>query len=164
MVQTLSIITALIMVGVLAGSINSTRLAKDDAVYEAQAIITGNTLAESVMTEVLTKRFDENAASGITDSTQFTAVGSLGCEAGESQSNTTTLDDIDDYRGYVSTVASQMGTFRVQCSVYYVTAAQLDSPSTVPSFMKRVDVTVKNRYMPNPVDSSLTVSRIVSYR
>jgi hypothetical protein len=161
--QTLFIATALILVG-LTRSINSTRTAKDEAMYESLAITTGNTLAKSVMKEILTKRFDENAASGATDSTLFTAVNSMGCDAGESPTNPLSLDDVDDYRAYAPTIASQVGPFRVQCSVYYVSAAQPDNPSAVRSFLKRIDVTVKNQYMPNPVDSSLTVSQIVSYR
>ena len=162
--QAIYITCALMMIGLLSGSVNSTRLAKDEAVYNAQAIVTANTVAQSVMQEILTRRFDENAATNITDSTQFTPVLNLGCEAGEYATNPTTLDDIDDYRAYSPSISSDMGPFRVQCSIYYVSSAQPDNVSPVPSFMKRIDVKVKNRYLPNPADSSLTVSRIVSYR
>jgi hypothetical protein len=161
--QVIYIACALMMIGFLSHSVNSTRLAKDDAVYASQAIVTGNTVAQSVMQELLTRRFDETGAPNITDSTQFTPISSLGCEVGESTSNPQTLDDIDDFKTYAPTVSSRLGTFRVQCSIYYVSAAQPDNPSSVPTFMKRIDITVKNRYLPNSADSSLTVSRIVSY-
>jgi len=163
MSQAIYITCALMMVGLLSRSVNATRLAKDEAVYSSQAIVTANTVAHSLLQEILTKRFDENGAVGIKDSTLFTPVNSLGYETGESPADPTTLDDIDDFKSYTPSVASHLGPFSVQCDIYYVSSSQPDTKSTVPTFLKRVDVKVKNKYVPNAADSSLTVSRIVSY-
>jgi hypothetical protein len=162
--QAIYITCALMMIGLLSRSVNATRLAKDEAMYNSQGIVTATTVAQSLMQEILTKRFDENAAANIKDSTQFTPVNNLGCEAGESPTNPTTLDDIDDYKSYTPSVATDLGQFKVQCSIYYVSSTAPDSKSTIPTFMKRIDVKVKNGYVPNTADSSLTLSRIVSYR
>ena len=162
--QAIYITCALMMVGLLSRSVNATRLAKDEAIYGSQAIVTANTVAHSMLEEILTRRFDENGAIGIKDSTLFTPVATLGHETGESPSNATTLDDIDDFKSYAPTVSTTLGTFNVQCSIYYVSSTEPDTKSTVPTFLKRIDVKVKNRYVPNTADSSLTVSRILSYR
>jgi len=162
--QAIYITCALMMVGLLSRSVNATRLAKDEAAYGSQAIVTANTVAHSLMEEILTKRFDENGAIGIKDSSLFTPVSSLGYETGESPADATTLDDIDDFKTYTPSVTTTLGAFSVQCSIYYVSSTEPDTKSTVPTFLKRIDVKVKNRYVPNTADSSLTDSRILSYR
>lgn len=159
-------ICALMMVSILSLSIANTQLSADESKYGTEAVMSGTAIANSIIDEMMTKNFDEKAVSGITDPNKFSEPNKLKSDAGEDATNSQTFDDIDDYNDYSPVVATPtLGNYKITISVSY---ANMTPPYAATSsgrtFLKRADIRVYNRYIPNPVDSTLTVTRYFSYR
>ena len=127
---------------------------------------TATDLGQSLMSEILTKRFDENSDSTTVQKsvTAFTAAGSLGTDATESFTlpdrypfkSISKYDDVDDYNHYSRLIDSThaQGIFHDSAIVYYV---QMTNPPTSYSdkwWTKRVEVWVTNE--PYMVDTNKT--------
>lgn len=109
--------------------------------------MTGNQLAQELMEEVKSRRFDEKGAKTADGNWSTT----LGPDPGESTSGTrSTLDDVDDYNGFSESLSSPYSGFSRSVSVSYVNAGDLNTPLTIPQNVpnnwtpeyKRVVVTV----------------------
>ena len=163
--QILYIFGAIVVLGITTRSVNSLWLTKQETLYKTEAQITGNTLAQSLIDEIITKKYDEHSSSDSTlKITDLVAFNALGTDAGEKAKQSETFDDIDDYDNYKRTVDTpRMGKYDLKCNVYYVTEANPDKKTNTNSFLKRIDVKVVNPYV-GTSDNSITVSRIVTYR
>ena len=163
--QILYIFGAIIVLGITTRSVNSLWLTKQETMYMTEAQITGNTLAQSLIDEIITRRFDENSSPDSTLTlSELVAPNILGTDKGENKHDSGTFDDIDDYDTYHRTVDTpRMGSFDIKCTVYYVAEAFPDKKLNARSFLKRIDILITNPYVGTP-DNSITVSRIVSYR
>src|SRR5713101_408800 len=85
-------------------------------------------------------------------------------EASETADSVQNFSDVDDFKGYsVSKATPHIGTFAVSCNVYYVLEDAPDVQINHQSFLKRLDVKVKNPFVMSP-DSSVTMSKVISYR
>ena len=163
--QILYIFGAIIVLGITTRSVNSLWLTKQETLYMTEAQITANTLAQSLIEEILTKKYDENSSPDSTLAlSELVPQNKLGTDTGEKSKDSKTFDDIDDYDNYKRTVPTpRMGNFDVKCNVYYVAETSPDKKSNISSFLKRIDVQIVNPYV-GTSDNSITVSRIVSYR
>lgn len=125
--------------------------------YENEAIITATSLSQSILETIQLKAFDENTIlSAVQDSTELSTP--LGSEAGESSE--AAFDDIDDYLNYQNTFSmNRLGDFQVSVDIYYVSQSNPDVDAMSPTFSKRIDVTINNSYLQNPV----SLYSIVSY-
>ncbi|MBI1884656.1 MAG: type II secretion system protein [Chlamydiae bacterium] len=121
-------------------------------------------LAEDLMEEVASKKWDENRTQGPVVDSSKTAAASLGPEAGESRSasGATRFDDVDDYNGLsesppLDSQGSSIGGFSEftrTAQVSYVNSSDLDTTvaSSPPPNYKRVSVTVSWSGSGNSVD------------
>jgi len=117
------------------------------ATRTADALSQATFLAEDLMEEIKSKRFDENKfPAGSTPRAQF------GPDSGESASDRRTFDDIDDFNGWTSsppraangTILTDFTGFTCSVQVEYVTlgAGTIWQVTTSSTFYKRVSVTV----------------------
>jgi len=133
----------------------------DQQLLTATAYKTATDLGQSLMTEIMTKKFDQNfnppygsIGSSSNIYTGFTLASKLGPEAGESftlpdQSpfqSITKYNDVDDYNHYYRLTDSTngLGRFRDSVIVYYV---QMTNPPTSYNsqwWTKRIEVWVTN--------------------
>src|SRR5713101_8484533 len=157
--QILYIFGAIVVIGITSRSVNSLWLTKQQTLYTTEAQITGNTFAQSLIDEIISKKFDEASSPDSTlKISQLTPPKSLGTDAGEKKKDSGTFDDIDDYDNYHRSVPTpRMGSFDIKCTVYYVADNSPDKKLNAISFLKRIDVKVNNPYL-GTADSSITVS------
>ena len=84
-------------------------------------------------------------------------------------SNTPNCDDVDDLDGVrgapIEARLSDGRTlqFTADVDVSYVTDPGTQTPSSVPTLHKRVDLTVHSDHASAPIDGLLSVSRVISY-
>jgi len=125
--------------------------------YENEAIITATSLSQSILETIQLKAFDENTlSSAVQDSSELSPT--LGKEAGESSE--AAFDDIDDYLNYQGTFSmDRLGDFQVSVNIYYVNQTNPDLALMSPTFSKRIDITISNGYLENPIN----LYSIVSY-
>lgn len=108
--------------------------------------LTASMLAQELMEEVKSRRFDEKEAKS-SDGNWSTA---LQTDSGESTSSRSSLDDVDDYNGFSESLAAPYTGYTRSVSVSYVNANALNTPLTIPGTVpdnwtpeyKRVQVTV----------------------
>ncbi len=105
-------------------------------------------LAEALMEEIKSKRWDETAA---INSTCSNASATLGFEVGETRiGGATGFDDIDDFNGLDNTppkdsqnaAQNNYPGFRQRATVYYVNAGVLDTQVAGPTCYKRIEVKI----------------------
>ena len=126
--------------------------------YQAVAVISATSLAQSMINQVCQKAFDDSALIyPADDETQLTPVGTLGPDVGEVYA---TYDDIDDFDDYVRKDTSANGMFTTSVSVVYLNPTNLNSTSAVRTFYKKVTATVTAQELKN---IPISLSRIVSY-
>jgi len=167
--QTMLSAGALVLLTILV--INAHRLVvqSGDAAVAAEAAQVGIDLAQSLLDEIRTKKFDQFAdTSGYQPTSEFTQSSSLGPGAGESFSlpdakpyqSIRKYNDADDYHGYSrNATAGQFSGYQLSVTVTYVSDDDPDLVVNYRTYTKRVQVTVANAvYFKN-----MTFSAIVSY-
>jgi len=160
---------ALVLLTILV--INAHRLVvqSGDAAVAAEAAQVGIDLAQSLLDEIQTKKFDQfSDDSGYQPASEFTAPASLGPGAGESFTLPDTVlyrsigkyNDVDDYHGY-SRLASigQFQGYQLSVTVVYVQDDDPDQVVGYRTYTKRVQVTVSN----TSYFKDMTFTAIVSY-
>ncbi len=146
----------------------------DKELYTSIAYKTATDLAQSLMVEILTKRYDQNVSSTNPPTANSPSMfsSSLGPDAGESISqpdvspfkSIAAFNDVDDYNKYVRITDSTNGLapFKDSVNVYYV---QMTNPPTYYSskwWTKRVEVWVTQRdYMSD--SSTFTQTRTYNW-
>ena len=99
--------------------------------------------ATSVIQEAEGKAFDQHTINNPLSSSQLsslTPADSLGQENGDPND----LDDVDDYNGRLDSVELNKSWYYAKTRVYYVSANDPTDTSSVPTWYKRIDVTVWN--------------------
>ena len=167
--QTMLSAGALVLLTMLV--INAHRLVvqSGDAAVAAEAAQVGIDLAQSLLDEIQTKRFDQFAdTSGTQPVSDFTAPNALGPGAGESFSLPDTrlytsirkYNDVDDYNGYTrNATVGQFNGYQLSVTVVYVNDDNPDVVVGVKTYTKRVQVTV---HYP-AYFKDMTFTAIVSY-
>ena len=167
--QMLLVLGALMLLSLVALTINSMLVDKTATMLEVEAHLDAVSLGQSMLDEILTQAYDQTVANGakVFDSTGFTASASFGPNGTEG-SNVPLPDppdtanpfkslkyynDVDDYNGYKRLAyTSAMGTFSIIDTVYYVTELDPSVKSTPQTFFKKVVVTIRH---PNMYPSSV---------
>ena len=164
--QIVLVIGAILLLGTIILYADRLVVNKTSRLYETEGTITATSIGQAFIEEVTSKRFDENyALPNFTDDVaKLVPSNSLGVDAGEVSTNSNTFDDIDDYNGYARKVSTpRLGNFTVSSSIYYIADSSPDVKSPIQTWMKRIDVKVRNPYVLSP-DSTVALSKIVSYR
>lgn len=133
---------------------------QQSAAYYNEAVITATGIGQSLLDEIKSKAFDEKTIlASVDDPANLTLSGSLGPEAGESNSNL--YDDLDDFNGYTQVVpTSRLGDFTVRSKIIYINPDNPSSYSSTQTFAKNVQVWVSNTYLGT---DSLSLNLIVGY-
>ena len=170
--QMLSILIAVVLLGIASLGINSLLIDKTRTMLEAEASLSAVSIAQTMIDEIMRKSFDAATATGtrVYDSTKFTAPNALGPSASE-KSHVAAIDtvnasdrwfnDVDDYDLYKRISSTPvLGKFSVLDSVYYVTETDPDARSGYQTNFKKVVITVTHPNMSYP----LILSDVVVYR
>ena len=172
--QTMLALGALVMVSVMALNVNRRIVEGDQQMYEAEAIDFATGFAQGLLYEITSKKFDELAVDSVLqDPSEFTSpfMFNPGYE-GEMlptlpdtawYKSISTFDDVDDYNGYTRKVnTARIKGFIVKAEVYYVTDANPEDPVWVPTYNKRVVVTVEHAEYMKYLDRAI-FSTIIGY-
>ena len=124
--------------------------------YENEGIISAISIAQSFLENIQVKAFDENTVSSAVQNTSQLS-STLGAESGESSLQL--FDDIDDFDNYQEIIQlSRLDSFRVVVDVYYINTLNPDQEVMSPTFSKRIDVQISNKYVQNPIKLNTIVS------
>lgn len=148
---------ALSLLGLLILSTGSNLLNNNVTITESEVVITGVSLAQSLIDEIKTKNFDQNEVSGTIDSpNDLSQV--LGPDSGEniglpdtssthSFNSHSVYNDIDDYNGYTRIVDTDIAeNYTINCTVNYVQVTNPDNASGTRTYCKRIIVTVTSPF------------------
>lgn len=182
--QSMLVIGAITLLGLLVLNANSTLLETSDTISASEVGITAVSLATSIVEEAEGKMFDEkiadSSAAPITSPAQFSDV--LGPEGGEAyRGGTKGFNDFDDFNGLflvyksdapgdtanspdancIVTIPGLRGRFYLTASVCWVDPMNLDSTSTAKTNCKKIVVSV---WSPGPGSKdTLRFPAIMSY-
>jgi len=155
--QSLLSIGAMMLLSILILRVNNSFTDTSTMLQNSKLGILATSIATSQIEEISRLAFDEYTVSNSTNNlANLTPAGILGPETGETYPN---YDDIDDYNGYSKVDTSMTAVFNVSCKVEYVSSANPDVPSAVPTWNKKITITVTS---PSMVDS-IKMSTIYSY-
>ncbi|HLP17403.1 MAG TPA: hypothetical protein VK470_14160 [Bacteroidota bacterium] len=158
--QTFLVLSAMMLLSLVVLQANGLILSKYSETYDMQATHEAVSLAEDRLDQATRKSFDEKALTKkIYNASEFTSVANLGPDPYES--GIPQFDDLDDYDNTTETFSTPtVDNFTIVYTVDYVTVADPDAVSAVPTFFKRVKVSITNPSMSHAVVSS----RVVVYR
>ncbi|OGW72676.1 MAG: hypothetical protein A2Y02_03020 [Omnitrophica bacterium GWA2_52_12] len=151
-----SLIELIFVVVLLAAMVLSfTKLFMDVSVTSTspQYRLTGTLLAQELMEEIKSRRFDENEAKTADGNWSKT----LGTDSGETTGSRASLDDVDDYQGLSENLSTPFNGFSRSVSVAYVNQDSLNTPLAIPG-------TVPNDWTPDYKRVQVTVSQGGSQR
>ena len=161
------VVGAITVLGLLTLPMNRILVHRDEILISTEATTTATAIAQEMLEEIIVRKYDRYyCATGqkASDPSVFTRYDSLGRNPGEIQDSVETFYDIDDFNGCKRTYFTpHLGNFIVTDSVYYVANGSPYAWTSVRTFLKRIDVKVYSPYLLSS-DSTLTVSKIVSYR
>ncbi len=126
-------VTAIVVAGIGAGGFVSLYLSAMSGYAEAEVRTVAAFLAQGLMDETKSKRFDEQYVTPFSES--------LGTDASEDAGDKTTFDDVDDFDGWSETATGFSG-YTISTSVNYVKGGTLDEVSDSPTGFKRITVRV----------------------
>ena len=163
--QTLLALASLILLAKLTLTTNSMILDSETIQSESEAVTTAVGIGQGMLEKISVRGFDDNyPGEDSVDVSLLVPPLSLGPDAGELATADTSFNDIDDFRGFrYSVTTPRFGKYLMTCRVYYVQeTAPFDSVGSR-TFLKRVDISVTNSYMTNPLDPlKLPVPMVVS--
>lgn len=173
--QTLLTIMALMLMGRMILTINSTSFDTGFVKDMAEYIVSATSLGTSMLEKAEGMPFDNKTANGgtIQNVTNFTAPVYLGAETadGEVLTDELTFDDVDDYNGFTRYDTVGGAVFTTSVEVEYVDVDVVGKTvvkSTSQTHNKRIRVKVKSPYLLNyskdpPEPDSLMFEKIHSY-
>jgi hypothetical protein len=184
--QTMLSVAFFVLLTVAVLNANRLILSQDETYYTQEALEQGTTFANSLLTEILTKKFDstvDTTSSYYMYPWEFDWAMGAGAAAVAYVNPGTprtpdvfpfksirgtyrvvvgdVFDDVDDYHDYVRTAnTSEISGYLLTVSVYYVNKATPDVHASIQTYFKRVDVTVTH---PIYIKRPITFSAIASY-
>ncbi len=172
--QTMLALASLVMVSVISLNVNRRIVEGDDEMYEAESIDFAVGFAQGILYEISSKKFDENAVDSVLqDPSEFTSPfmfdpvyeGEILPTSPDTAwyKSIGTFDDVDDYNGYIRKVnTARIEGFIVKVEVYYVADSDPEVPVWVPTYNKRVVVTVEHAEYMKYLDRA-TFATIIGY-
>jgi len=156
--ETLLVLGALVIFSVSALYLNDAKFDNDMTLMETEFKITAVALAQSFLEEAQVMQYDEvlvNDSYNVLPD-DFTAIASLGAEAGESYPN---FDDMDDFDGFAQNITTPRADYNVNIQVSYADTLNINPGFANPSFFKIMSVTVKSVFF----QDSLICDYLFSY-
>ncbi len=160
MYQNILLIGSFILLSVILFSINNLIFMSNKTILENEVQITGIGLAQTLMEEITSRAFDEKTTGN--QRVQFPTKLTLQSEFGK-ETNEPPFDDVDDYHDCSQNIDTpRIDGYQLHVSVHYANPLFPKYNFPFRSFLKRIQITVKNeKYMSNP--DSLVISSIVAY-
>ncbi|HOV98688.1 MAG TPA: hypothetical protein PK595_03840 [Bacteroidota bacterium] len=164
--QTMLTIAALTLLATMTLVYYSNIARQGRLLNQSQGGIVASTLATSYRERALNLYFDEAVKSYTfseiqEDPSLLTAANYLGSDAGEDSVDK--FDDVDDFNNFTDTLKLPVGTFAASFKVYYVSPSNIDVPVSSPTFLKRMDITVRRTFPPvDEGEANILVSSSVS--
>jgi hypothetical protein len=159
--QQLLVLGAIVLLSIFILRVYTTENSNTKNTVTNAAIIKATGVAQTLLEQIQTEAFDSATVSkSVSTTSALTPVSGLGPDPGET--SFTKFNDVDDYNNYseIDTIGST-DIFNVKVRVSYATKMNPDVPSSVPTFSKRVDISVYNKYL-NLIDT-LKLSKVISY-
>jgi hypothetical protein len=159
--QQLLVLGAIVLLSIFILRVYTTENSNTKNTVTNAAIIKATGVAQTLLEQIQTEAFDSATVSkSVSTTSALTPVSGLGPDPGET--SFTKFNDVDDYNNYseIDTIGST-DIFNVKVRVSYATKMNPDVSSSVPTFSKRVDISVYNKYL-NLIDT-LKLSKIISY-
>ena len=160
----LQVIGAMLLVSLLIQSANRSNLANTRLLLESEYEGGVSAIAQDIMEESRALAFDEETVTGFVPVNIPSDFSSIGLDGSENATNKSTFDDFDDYDGYSGTIITDLGSFNVTISVYYLDNSYNSTNSR--TTLKEMSVTVTNQYLLENDGATLknyTFSTIRSY-
>ncbi len=152
-IQTILTIGGMMLLALISLQFNSSVLQSSTADLNNKVYLTAFSIVDNLIEEIKGKSFDQTTVNlTTTNPASLTPVANLGPDSGEVYPN---FNDVDDYNGFKDTTAAPyFETYYVSCSVQYVDSSDQDIVSNVPTFYKKVNVTVTSPYLSGPISIS----------
>jgi hypothetical protein len=177
--QTMLTSAFLVLLTIAVMNANKMIVDRDINYYEQQAFKHAGILANSLLDEIVRKKFDDAADTSIAYQARSVFNTAMGPGAIAKNyvnpggapdtfpfksirgDNSNYFDDVDDYNGYIrSADAGNITGFILTVEVYYVSPANPNFKTTTQQYLKKVDVTVSH---PTYLTKAMKFNRIVSY-
>ena len=158
--QMIMVIGAFMLLSLLTVSVNQSLINKTSSTYETESVIAATTMAQALLQEVILRDFDENTRNYAIVATPagLTTVAHLGKD-GETYPN---FDDLDDYKGFLRYDTIKVGIFKSNVYVVYSGNGSITDSSTVPTFYKKVTVSVVNKDS-TKMWTPISLSTVITY-
>jgi len=159
--QMLLTIGALLLLSTVMLRVNSNNFSTETVRDEARFGVIATSMATSIIEQAKDLAFDANTdTNSVSSLSELTSVFNLGPDAGENSADIKTFNDYDDFDGYAKIDSTmQSAIFEISCSVNYVSKTNLMGISSVPTWHKKISVTVSSPSM----GDTLTEASIYSY-
>ena len=159
--QMLLTIGALLLLSAVMLRVNSNNFSTESVRDEARFGVIATSIATSIIEQAKSLAFDANTdTNSVSSLSELTSVFNLGPDAGENSTDIKSFNDFDDFDGYTTTDSTlQSAVFEISCSVNYVSKSNLMGFSSIPTWHKKISVTVSSPSM----DDNLTEASIYSY-
>jgi hypothetical protein len=147
--QMLLTIGALLLLSAVMLRVNSNNFSTESVRDEARFGVIATSIATSIIEQAKGLAFDANTdTNSVTSLSELTSVFNLGVDAGENSADIKTFNDFDDFDGYNELDSTtQSAIFEVSSSVDYISKADLMGISSVPTWHKKISVTVSSPSM-----------------
>ncbi len=162
MIQIFLSIGAIILLSIATLSMNRGFEINDTVMRSSKYAVVATSLAASVIEEATGKAFDESTSGAMAQNvSDLTPAGYFGLDDGET---VLTRDDVDDYHGMARADTVDVGgtlnrvVFSTSCRITYVDPSNPDVDAGVPTWFKRVSVTVTSQVMTDTVRQELIFS------
>jgi len=145
--ETMLVLGALVIFSLVTLYLNDAKLDNETRLYEVEFETTAIGIAQSYLEEAQSLSFDEvltNPAFAGSIPADFTAIASLGADAGETSS--ANFDDVDDFNNFSSTINTQRIDYNVSIFVSYADTTTITPGLGIPSLLKIMTVTVTSAY------------------
>lgn len=154
-------IGALLLLSSVMLRVNSNNFSTETVRDEARFGVIATSIATSIIEQAKGLAFDANTdTNSVSSLSELTSVFNLGLDAGENPADIKTFNDFDDFDGYSEMDSTlQSAIFEVSCSINYVSKSNLMGISSVPTWHKKISVTVSSPSM----GDTLTEASIYSY-
>jgi len=158
--QMLLVLGAIVLFSTLLPSLNETILYSDKNQYAARSEVAATALAQNILTEAATRRYDENCVTGDPQNPlQLTPVAGLGPDLGEIYPY---FDDVDDYDGLFLVDSTSLPSVRLEIStqVDYVSTINPSQVVGGQTWLKRLRIYITGPYMANPATGDTVQIRL----
>jgi hypothetical protein len=164
--QMLLVLGAMLLFAITLPSVNNAILFSESNQVVTQVENSAMAVAQGYLSEAAVMAFDEVCLTSLPlVASQLTPIANLGSDAGEYYPNFDDLDDFGDL-SLVDTTAFPSITFNVTGAVDYVDPNNPETTSAIPTFVKRLRVTVTSSYLVDPASRDsldITLQRLYAF-